>query len=91
MTNNTNFGDEDENIFSEEDISYDAPAKGNRIIPSWLMGDFMAWLDRYHPEIPMIRNLPRHKLEQFINEFEYFNGQRYDFTVEEWQYNLRFR
>ncbi len=91
MTNDRYFDDEDENIFSDKDVSHNAPPKGNRIIPTWLTGDFMAWLDRYHPEIPTISNLSRRDLEQLINEFEYSVDQRYDFTIQEWQSNLRRR
>jgi hypothetical protein len=89
MTNKRYFDDEDENIFSDKEISHNTPSKGNRIIPTWLMGDFNAWLDRYHPEILMVSNLSQRDLKPLIDEFEYSVGQHYDYTIQEWQYNLR--
>ncbi|QBD82978.1 hypothetical protein EPA93_46265 [Ktedonosporobacter rubrisoli] len=89
MNNDRDFDDEDKNIFSDKEISQIAPSKGNRIIPTWLKGDLMSWFDCYHPEISMLSNLPRCDLEQFINEFEYFTGKHYDFTLQEWQYALK--
>jgi len=91
MTDQKDFADEDENIFSEEDISQNSPSKGNRIIPTWLMGDFMSWLARDHPEISMLWNLSRPRMSQLIKEFEYTAGKRYKYTVQDWEHDFKLR
>lgn len=88
MANNIELDNEDEDIFSNKDISQNPPSKDNRIIPTWLTRDFLSWLDRYHPEIRMIGGLSQHELARLIREFEYFAGGQYGFTVQEWKSNL---
>ena len=91
MDNTKYFDDEDENIFSDEDISYDTSSKAPRPIPTWLMTEFWAWLDRFHPEIQMVSKLSRFELDQLIHDFEAFAGRQYGYTVRDWQHNLRGR
>ncbi len=91
MTDKRDFDDMDEDIFADEDISHESPSKGNRVISSEVMGEFIAWLARYHPNIPMVANLPRRDLERLVNEFEYCAGRRYGFRVQDWQYSLKLR
>jgi hypothetical protein len=91
MDNTKYFDDEDENIFSDEDISYDPSSKAPHPIPTWLMAEFLAWLDRFHPKIQMLSTLSRSELGQLIRDFETFTGCGYDYKVQDWQRSLRER
>jgi len=89
MNNNKYFDDEDENIFSDKDISHDAPLKAPRPVPTWLMTEFLAWLDRSYPDLQMVSNLSRNRLSQLIRDFEFSIGQHYDYTAQDWQHSLQ--
>ncbi|MBA2393513.1 MAG: hypothetical protein H0V70_12325 [Ktedonobacteraceae bacterium] len=91
MDDNKYFDDKDENIFSDEDISYDPSSKAPHPIPSWLMAEFLAWMDRFHPKIRTLSTLSRSKLGQLVREFEAFTGYEYDHEVQDWQRSLRER
>lgn len=91
MADTTDFNEEDDTIFSDEDIAQDPLSKGNRLIPTGITSDFIAWLARYHPEITMLKGIPLRKLEALVDEFEYFYSCNYDFTPQEWRFNLERR
>jgi hypothetical protein len=91
MDNTKYFDDEDENIFSDEDISYDTSSKAPRPVPTWLMTEFLAWLDRFHPKIQMVSKLSRLELGQLIRDFETFAGYKHDYDTRDWQHSLRER
>ncbi len=89
MNNNTYFDEEDENIFSDEDISYDTPSKAPLPVKGRHMAEFLAWLDRFHPELQVVSTLSLHKLSQLIGEYELAIGRSSGYTPQEWQYSLR--
>lgn len=91
MNDNEYFDDEDEKIFSDEDISYDTPSKVPRIVSAWLMTDFLAWLDRFHPELRMVSLLPQRELSQLIKDFEFSIGKHYNYEVQDWRHSLKGR
>jgi hypothetical protein len=75
---------EDDDIFSDEDISQSPLSKGPRFIPTWIANEFRAWFARTYPDIPTMRNISRNQMEQFINEFQYDTGISYNASIEDW-------
>nr|BBH86997.1 hypothetical protein KTC_17480 [Thermosporothrix sp. COM3] len=83
------FEEEEEALFASTDFTKPQPPKGLRLVPTFLVSDFIAWLDTTYPEIKSIHDLNEYNIEQLIAAYECAINANTDYTGEEWLRSLQ--
>ena len=79
-----NFEENEEALFTDEKPATEFPTKAPILVPFHLQSEFMAWLDRYHPEIQGIYQLTFPMFSRLVSEFEHYRGRSSGYTSRQW-------